>query len=162
PESLSSPTAAARAVARLLDRTPGDLLVFLPGLAEIRHAARELEALARDRDLAVLPLHGDLPPEQQDAALLPQERRKVVLATNVAETSVTVEGVTGVVDTGLARELVFDPAVGLDRLRLTPVSRASTEQRAGRAGRTEPGVCVRLWSALEHRGRAEQTEPEIR
>src|SRR5205807_5481587 len=101
-------------------------------------------------------------PEEQDAALLPQPRRKIVLATNVAETSVTVEGVTGVVDTGVARTLIFDPGVGLDRLRLTPISRASADQRAGRAGRTQPGVCVRLWSASAHRARPEQTEPEIR
>src|SRR5207302_7166141 len=92
----------------------------------------------------------------------PQGRRKIVLATNVAETSVTVEGVAGVVDTGLARLLVFDPALGLDRLRLTPIARASADQRAGRAGRTRPGICVRLWSAAAHRGRPEQTEPEIR
>src|SRR5262249_61846467 len=125
--------------------------VFLPGLAEIRQTARQLEPLAQERDLALMPLHGDLPPEQQDAALLPQERRKVVLATNVAETSVTVEGITGVVDTGLARAMVFDPAVGLDRLELLPISQASAEQRTGRAGRTQPGVCVRLWSAAAHR-----------
>ena len=90
------------------------------------------------------------------------DRRKIVLATNVAETSVTVEGVTGVVDTGLARTLTFDAGVGLDRLRLTPISRASADQRAGRAGRTRPGVCVRLWSEAAQRGRPEQTEPEIR
>jgi ATP-dependent helicase HrpB len=162
PEHRPWPVATAQAVARLLDRTPGDLLVFLPGLQEIRQTARQLEPLAQERDLAVLPLHGDLPAEQQDAALLPGERRKVVLATNVAETSVTVEGVTGVVDTGLARQLVFDPSVGLDRLQLTPISRASSEQRAGRAGRTQPGVCVRLWTAGAHRARPEQTEPEIR
>ncbi len=162
PESLAWPAAAARAVGQLLGRTPGDLLVFLPGLYEIRQTARHLEPLALEHDLAVLPLYGDLPPEQQDAALLPQRRRKVVLATNVAETSVTVEGVTAVVDTGLARTLRFDPALGLDRLRLTPISRASAEQRAGRAGRTAPGVCVRLWSAAAHRARPEQAEPEIR
>jgi ATP-dependent helicase HrpB len=156
------PVAAAEAAGRLLDRTTGGLLVFLPGMQEIRQTARELEELARQRDLLVLPLHGDLPPEQQDAALLPQERRKVVLATNVAETSVTVEGITGVVDTGLARTLIFDPSVGLDRLRLTPISRAATDQRAGRAGRLQPGVCVRLWSAASERSRPEQTEPEIR
>jgi ATP-dependent helicase HrpB len=156
------PLAVAGAVSRTLDRTPGDLLVFLPGLQEIRQTARHLEALAGERDLAVLPLHGELPAKQQDAALLPQPRRKVVLATNVAETSVTVEGVTAVVDSGLARMLVFDPHVGLDRLQLSPISRASAEQRAGRAGRTQPGVCVRLWSAGAHRGRPEQTEPEIR
>jgi len=162
PERQPWPRAVARAVERTLDRTPGDLLVFLPGLQEIRQAARHLEALAAERDLAVLPLHGELPAEQQDAALLPQARRKVVLATNVAETSVTVEGVTGVVDSGLARLLVFDPRVGLDRLQLTPISRASADQRAGRAGRTQPGICVRLWSAGAHRARPEQTEPEIR
>jgi ATP-dependent helicase HrpB len=154
--------AAAGAVTRLLDQTAGDVLVFLPGLHEIRQTARQLEPLAAERGLAVLPLHGDLPAEQQDAALLPLDRRKVVLATNVAETSVTVEGITGVVDTGLARLLTFDPAVGLDRLRLMPVSRASADQRAGRAGRTRPGVCIRLWSESGQRARPEQTEPEIR
>jgi ATP-dependent helicase HrpB len=154
--------AVAAAAERLLDRTPGDLLVFLPGLYEIRQTARHLEAAARQRDLAVVPLYGDLPPEQQDAALLRGERRKVVLATNVAETSVTVEGITGVVDSGLARVLTYDPGVGLDRLRLTPIARASADQRAGRAGRTQPGVCVRLWSASAQRGRPEQAEPEVR
>lgn len=162
PERQAWPLAVANAVERTLERTPGDLLVFLPGLQEIRQTARHLEALAAPRDLAVLPLYGDLPSEQQDAALLPQARRKVVLATNVAETSVTVEGVTGVVDSGLARQLVFDSRVGLDRLQLTPISRASADQRAGRAGRTQPGICVRLWSAGSHRSRPEQTEPEIR
>jgi ATP-dependent helicase HrpB len=156
------PIAVAGAVERLLARTDGDLLVFLPGLQEIRQTARQLEPLAQQHNLAVLPLHGDLPAQDQDAAMLPQERRKIVLATNVAETSVTVEGITGVVDTGLARMLVFDPAVALDRLRLTPISRASADQRAGRAGRTKPGICVRLWSAVAHRARPEQTEPEIR
>jgi ATP-dependent helicase HrpB len=162
PEQQSWPLAVAQASERLLDRTEGDLLAFLPGLHEIRQTARQLEPLAAERDLAVLPLHGDLPAEQQDAALLPQGRRKIVLATNVAETSVTVEEITGVVDTGLARTLVFDPSVGLDRLRLVPIARASAEQRAGRAGRTRPGVCVRLWSEGSQRGRPEQTDPEIR
>jgi ATP-dependent helicase HrpB len=161
PEGRPWLAAVGSAVERLLDRTAGDVLVFLPGLHEIRQAARHLEPLARQRDLDVRPLHGDLPAEQQDAALLPGPRRKLVLATNVAETSVTVEGVTGVVDTGLARLLVFDPAVGLDRLELTPISRASAEQRAGRAGRTQPGVCVRLGSEAAHRRRPAQTEPEI-
>jgi ATP-dependent helicase HrpB len=156
------PAAAAHAVEGLLDQTEGDLLVFLPGLHEIRQTARQLARLAQERDLAVLPLYGDLPAEQQDAALARAERRKVVLATNVAETSVTVEGITGVVDTGLARLLVYDPGVGLDRLQLTPISRASADQRAGRAGRTQPGICIRLWSATNHRARPEQTEPEIR
>ena len=162
PEHRPWPAAAAQAAERLLDQADGDLLVFLPGLQEIRQAARHLEAVAAERNLAVLPLYGDLPAEQQDAALLPLDRRKIVLATNVAETSVTVEGAAGVVDTGQARTLTFDPGVGLDRLRLTPISRASADQRAGRAGRTRPGGCVRLWSAASHQGRPEQSEPEIR
>src|SRR5213079_90329 len=140
-----------------LDRTPGDLLVFLPGWSEIRHTAKLLEPVAATRDLALAPLHGDLPPEQQDAALLRGPRRRVVLATNVAETSVTVEGVTGVVDTGLARMLTFAAKTGLDRLQLMPIARASADQRTGRAGRTQPGVCVRLWTEASHRQRAEQT-----
>src|SRR5581483_9034121 len=109
------PVAVAAAVAQLLGRTNGDVLVFLPGLQEIRQTPRELGTLAAEQGLGVLPRHGDLPGEQQDAALLLQGRRKVVLATNVAETSVTVAGVGGVVDTGLARLLVFDPHLGLDR-----------------------------------------------
>jgi ATP-dependent helicase HrpB len=156
------PVEVARAIERLLAQTDGDLLAFLPGLHEIRQTARQLEPLAQERELAVVPLYGDLPPEEQDAALLPLDRRKVVLATNVAETSITVEGITGVVDSGLARTLMFDPKVGLDRLVLTPVSKASADQRAGRAGRTRPGVCVRLWSEVSHRSRPDQTEPEIR
>jgi ATP-dependent helicase HrpB len=152
----------ARAVGRALRQTDGDVLVFLPGMGEIRQVARELESLAQSLDLLVLPLHGDLPAEQQDAALLPQPKRKVVLSTNVAETSVTVEGVAGVVDLGTARVLVYDAAVGLDRLELLPISRSSADQRAGRAGRTRPGACMRLWSESAHIGRAEKAEPEIR
>jgi ATP-dependent helicase HrpB len=100
-------------------------------------------------------LYGDLPPEQQDAVLAPLNRRKVVLATNVAETSVTIEGITGVVDTGVAKMLRYDPSVGLDRLELRPISRASADQRAGRAGRTQPGVCLRTWPQALDRGRPE-------
>jgi ATP-dependent helicase HrpB len=162
PKEQPLPPAVGWAVGRLLDQTAGDLLVFLPGLQEIRQSAKHLEPLARGRDLAVLPLYGDLPAEQQDAVLRSQPRRKVVLATNVAETSVTIEGITGVIDSGLARVLQYDPHVGMDRPRLEPISRASADQRAGRAGRTGPGVCVRLWSPIADRGRSEQTEPEIR
>jgi ATP-dependent helicase HrpB len=156
------PTAAARAVEGLLERTPGGVLVFLPGMAEIRQTAKELEPFAQSRDVAIFPLHGDLPAEQQDAALLSTERRKVVLATNVAETSVTVEGIIGVVDTGLARVLQFDPSIGLDRLTLVPISKSSADQRAGRAGRAQPGICIRLWSEISHRSRPDEIEPEIR
>jgi ATP-dependent helicase HrpB len=156
------PAATAAAVRDVLATTDGDVLAFLPGLREIRQTADELEAFAADNGVSVMPLHGDLPPEQQDRALQKLDRRKVVLATNVAETSVTVDGVTAVVDTGLARQMEFDASVGLDRLRLGPISRASADQRAGRAGRTRPGVCVRLWDEVGHRARPEQTEPEIR
>jgi ATP-dependent helicase HrpB len=161
PDHRHLPAAIVHAVEGLLPRTPGDILVFLPGLHEIRQAARHLEPLAGERGLAVLPLYGDLPLEQQDAALRRGPRRKVVLATNVAETSVTVEGVTAVVDSGLARLLVFDPAVGLDRLRLMPISRASADQRTGRAGRTAPGICIRLWSASAERGLTDHTPSEV-
>ncbi len=153
--------AVATAVRGVLNEADGDVLAFLPGLREIRQTADALESLTAE-GVVVLPLHGDLPPEQQDRALQKLDRRKVVLATNVAETSVTVEGVTAVVDTGLARQMEFDASVGMDRLRLAPVSRAATDQRAGRAGRTQPGVCIRLWDEAGQRSRPEQTEPEIR
>lgn len=152
----------ASAVEHVLDRTSGDVLVFLPGVGEIRQAATALQGLAAARDVAVLELYGDLPPEQQDAVLLPGPRRKVILSTNVAETSVTIEGVTAVVDSGLARVLRFDPQVGLDRLQVEPISRASADQRAGRAGRVGPGVCLRLWPEAAQRSRPEFDEPEIR
>jgi ATP-dependent helicase HrpB len=153
---------AAQGVEQLLGDTDGDLLVFLPGVGEIRQLGRELASLAERENLAVMELFGDLPPEKQDAVLSPSDRRKVVLATNVAETSITIDGVTGVVDTGLARVLQFDPHVGLDRLEVTPISRSSADQRAGRAGRTRPGVCLRLWSEQSHRLRADAETPEVR
>src|SRR5262249_59496238 len=125
----------ADAVRDVLNDGEGDVLAFLPGLREIRQTAENLEAFATESGIAVLPLHGDLPPEQQDRALQKLDRRKVVLATNVAETSVTVEGVTAVVDSGLARQLEFEPSVGMDRLRLGPHSRPAADPRARRAGR---------------------------
>lgn len=148
----------ADAVRDVLNETPGDVLAFLPGLREIRQTADSLGELP---GVEVLPLHGDLSPDEQDRALQKLPHRKVVLATNVAETSVTVEGVTAVVDSGLARQLEFEPSVGMDRLRLAPISRASADQRAGRAGRTQPGLCIRLWDEPGHRARPETTPPEI-
>src|SRR5262245_46173178 len=156
------PLAVADAVRDVLNEQNGDVLAFLPGLREIRQTADELESFARSQSIELLPLHGDLPPEQQDRALQRLDTRKIVLATNVAETSVTVDGVTAVVDSGLARQMEFEPGVGMDRLRLVPISRASADQRTGRAGRTQPGVCIRLWDEPSHRGRPEQTVPEIR
>lgn len=161
PDRRPLPELAAEGVSRALQKATGDILVFLPGVGEIRQTGRALEELARRNDLAVMELYGDLPAEEQDAVLFPGPRRKVVLSTNLAETSVTIEGVTGVVDTGVARVLQFDPHVGLDRLELSPISQASADQRAGRAGRLEPGLCLRLWDERAHRTRAAFDTPEI-
>jgi len=152
----------AGGVGRALERTAGDVLVFLPGAREIRRAREELEPLARRRGVELVELYGDLALEEQDRALRRGPRRRLVLATNVAETSVTVEGVTAVVDSGLARVARFDPGVGLDRLELQRISRSSAEQRAGRAGRTAPGIALRLWTEREQRSLAERGEPGIR
>jgi len=141
---------------------PGDILVFLPGVEEIRRTMGRLEPLARERDLLLLPLHGSLPPEDQLLALRPAARRKVILATNVAETSLTIDGVRTVIDSGYARIAGYDPQRGLDRLDLRRISKASAAQRAGRAGRTGPGRCIRLWSAAEERAMADFQDPEIR
>lgn len=139
----------------------GDLLAFLPGAGEIRRTAQRLAERGRIGSALVLPLHGSLTADEQDRALRPSDRRKVVLATNVAETSITIEGVGTVIDSGLARFARHDPARGLDLLELGRISRASADQRAGRAGRLGPGRCVRLWSIREQRGMPEQDTPEI-
>jgi ATP-dependent helicase HrpB len=156
-----------RLVARALRERKGDVLVFLPGVGEIARAARVLDGiLANGQGLSpvdVRPLHGSLPPAAQDAALssAPVGTRKVVLATDVAETSLTVEGVTVVVDAGRARSPRFDPGSGLTRLVTGPASRASADQRAGRAGRTGPGTVYRTWTVGEHRARRAFADPEI-
>ena len=161
PDDRPLPGQIAAGVRRVLAATPGDVLVFLPGVGEIQRSAESLAGLAAEQDLAVLPLYGDLPAERQDAVLRPLDRRKVVLATNVAETSITVDGVTAVVDSGAVRRLRFDPATGLDRLELGRISRASADQRAGRAGRQAPGICLRLWPAWEQATLPERETPEI-
>ena len=152
-----------RATRRALAEQRGDLLVFLPGGGEIRDLAGRLAEQAPG-DLVVAPLYGDLPKPVQDAAIRPRSdgRRRVVLATDIAETSLTIDGVTTVVDAGYCREPRFDPNRGLTRLETLRISRASAEQRAGRAGRQGPGVCYRLWTEAQHRELAERTEPEIR
>jgi len=160
----SSAEAVEAAIAEALSPStadPGDVLVFLPGAEEIRRAAARVAPLAEREDLLVLPLHGRLSAEEQERPLRPSERRKVILATNIAETSLTIDGVRTVIDTGLARFASVDPQRGLDRLELGRISRASATQRAGRAGRTAPGRCVRLWSEREHRGLRESDLPEI-
>lgn len=152
----------ARAATALFRETSGDLLVFLPGMREIDACAEILERSLPGEAL-LLKLHGSLDAAEQDRALAPAPagRRKVVLATNVAESSITIDGVTGVVDSGLERRLRFDPAAGFSFLEVMPVSKASAAQRSGRAGRTRPGVAVRLWNAVEERSRSERTQPEI-
>ncbi len=162
PERRPMTQLAAEAVEHLVDRTSGDILVFLPGLREIRQTKRLLSDSARRHRLSLFELYGDLPAREQDAVLGPCETRKVILATNVAETSLTIDGVTAVVDSGWARQLQFDARVGLDRLQLVPISQAAAQQRAGRAGRTQPGVCFRLWHERAHGSRREREEAEIR
>ena len=152
----------AQTVRRALAETSGDLLVFLPGAGEIRRMQAQLADLANTR-LQLLPLYGELDAREQDAALneSPVGVRRVVLATNIAETSVTIPGVTVVIDSGLARRSRFDPATGMSRLEVTRISRAAADQRAGRAGRTAPGRCYRLWSEGAHASLAAFTAAEI-
>ena len=138
-----------------------DVLAFLPGAEEIRRAARLIDGAARQAGVDVLPLFGSLPFEQQVRALQPGGRRKIILATNIAETSLTIDGVTTVIDGGYARVAGYDPQRGLDRLELKRISKASAEQRAGRAGRTAPGRCIRLWSAKEHHELDDFELPEV-
>lgn len=138
-------TSLADAVADAFARGPGHVLVFLPGAPEIRRAAGDLARFGSLAGVPVLPLHGSLDADAQDAAIAPSERRKIVLATNVAETSLTVEGVGAVVDSGLRKVSRYDPATGLDRLETERVSRDAADQRSGRAGRTGPGRAIRLW-----------------
>jgi ATP-dependent helicase HrpB len=153
----------ARVVRRALDEAPGDLLVFLPGAAEIRRVQARLRDAQLGADTDVLPLYGELPAAEQDAALESARagRRKVVLATNIAETSLTIDGVRVIVDSGLERRSVFDPGTGMSRLETQRISRASAEQRAGRAGRTAPGVCYRIWGESAQRTLAAHAPPEI-
>jgi ATP-dependent helicase HrpB len=140
---------------------PGDILIFMPGMGEINSTINATRAAAGSERLALIPLHGELPPEEQDLAFAPNPRRKVVVATNVAETSVTIDGVIHVIDSGQARIARYDPERGIGTLFIEPISRASADQRAGRAGRTAPGVCHRLWTESGHLNRPERNTPEI-
>jgi ATP-dependent helicase HrpB len=151
----------AEAVAAALKATSGHVLVFLPGVGEIRRCQEAVTHLVERQGHVVLPLYGDLPPEAQDRVLDDVGRRKVILATNVAETSLTIPGVTAVIDSGLARQARVSPATGLPRLELVPISKAAADQRAGRAGRTEPGICWRLWDEAGHQHRPTAEPPEV-
>jgi ATP-dependent helicase HrpB len=153
---------AARECERLASESGGDMLVFMPGAYEISRTIQAIQGSRELRGFAALPLHGELPPEAQDRAVARGEGRKIIVSTNVAETSLTIDGVTAVVDSGLARMARFDPDRGINTLLVEKISAASADQRAGRAGRTAPGVCVRLWTEREHGQRAAHELPEVK
>jgi ATP-dependent helicase HrpB len=157
------PALTANVVARAIEQHEGDVLVFLAGQGEILRTQRLLQELNLPKHVHVLPLYGDLALSDQDVALKPSVAgtRKIVLATNIAETSLTIEGVRIVVDSGWARRARFDPTSGMNRLEAVRISRASADQRRGRAGRTAPGVCYRLWTQSEDASLIPHTPPEI-
>ena len=154
---------AAREFGRAVRQQPeGDALIFMPGVSEIQRTIDELRHSPAGKGLRMLPLHGELRPDDQDAAMERFPERKVVVATNVAETSLTIDGVRLVIDSGLARKARFDPVRGINTLLVEKISRASADQRAGRAGRTAPGLCLRLWTESEQGERIAQDAPEVR
>jgi len=154
--------AAARACERAAGRTDGDLLVFMPGAYEINRTLQAIQGSRALRDFVAFPLHGELPPDAQDRAVARQAGRKIIVSTNVAETSLTIDGVTAVIDSGLARIARFDPHRGINTLLVEKISTASADQRAGRAGRTAPGWCLRLWTEREQERRPAQELPEVK
>ena len=150
------------AVRQLVQRADcGDILVFLPGAYEIRRTVEILEQVSWMNRRDVFALHGQLPPNEQSRAVEVGKRPRVIVSTNIAETSLTIEGVRSVVDCGTAREGRWDPKRGISTLHIVPISQAQAEQRAGRAGRLGPGRCIRLWSESEHRRRAAFPQPEV-
>lgn len=153
---------AARECERVAGSTTGDMLVFMPGSYEIGRTIQAIQQGRGLRDFDCFPLHGELPPEQQDRAVERGVGRKIIVSTNVAETSLTIDGVTAVIDSGQARVARFDPHRGINTLLVEKISAASADQRAGRAGRTSPGICVRLWTEREHEKRAPQELPEVK
>ncbi|HZF70124.1 ATP-dependent helicase HrpB [Sulfuricurvum sp.] len=165
----SPPVEAKKIVPALMALLPdiianetGNILVFLPGTREIRMLETALKEHCRTMEITIAPLYGELSKEAQERAIAPSESRKIVLATNIAETSLTIEGITIVVDSGLGKVLTFDPRSGMERLITQKISRASADQRAGRAGRLSAGKCFRLWTAADHYALIPHKEPEIR
>ncbi len=152
---------AAQGVSRMLPESRGNVLVFLPGVGEIRKTADILQPIAAAENLAVKPLYGEMSLADQMAVLRPGGQRMIVLSTNVAETSLTIDGVDTVIDTGFARVNRYDSSVGINRLTLSRISKASANQRAGRAGRTSAGRCLRLWSEREQLSMPDFDLPEI-
>ena len=140
----------------------GDVLIFMPGGYEIQKTLQSLRLLSESKEYMLLPLHGELPMQEQDAAVSAYDHPKVVVATNVAETSLTIQGIELVIDSGLARIARYDPYRGMNTLLVEKISQASAAQRAGRAGRTGPGICMRLWSEREHEQRLSVELPEVK
>ncbi|HKT36307.1 MAG TPA: ATP-dependent helicase HrpB [Nitrospira sp.] len=163
PLTGSLETAVVQCIRRSLAQDAGSLLVFLPGMAEIRRVERTLLDGGMDKSVRIAPLHGDLPQADQDKAIEPAPRgtRKVVLATSIAETSLTIDGIRVVIDAGRLRAPRFDPRSGLTRLETIRVTQDSADQRRGRAGRLEPGICYRLWTEQEHQTLSARRPPEI-
>jgi ATP-dependent helicase HrpB len=153
---------AADELARTAAQTEGDALIFMPGKYEIGRTLAAIRASRVSEQFVALPLYSELSPNEQDAALAGYEKRKAIVSTNVAETSLTIEGVQVVIDSGLARIARFDPRRGINTLFIEKISCASADQRAGRAGRTAPGYCLRLWTEKEHFERAPQELPEVK
>jgi ATP-dependent helicase HrpB len=145
----------------LRDQPDGDVLIFMPGAFEIRRTLEAIRRLPAARDCLVVPLYGDLSPADQDRAVGPAAQQKIIVSTNVAETSLTIDGVTAVIDSGLVRKACFDPRRGINTLLIEKISQASAAQRAGRAGRTAPGLCLRLWTERDHRQRPPHDLPEV-
>ena len=162
PDQRSITAQAAEAVERIInDNAPGDILVFMPGRGEINGTLDALRGLRTQERVSCIPLHGALEPQEQDRAFAPNALRKVIVATNVAETSITIDGIRHVVDSGVARVARYDAERGIGTLLLEPISRASADQRKGRAGRTASGSCHRLWTVIGHNSREERNTPEI-
>ena len=163
PTPLLSEQTVVQNVKNAVYHHTGNLLVFLPGIAEIRRVERGLQSLDFGPTVHVAPLYGDLPQQEQDRVIQPPPpgQRKIVLATNIAETSLTIEGIRIIIDTGFVRVSRFDSRSGMSRLETVKVSKDSADQRQGRAGRLEPGVCYRLWTAAEHQNLLQRTTPEI-
>ncbi len=162
PDQRAITVQAAEVVERIIhDNAPGDILVFMPGRGEINGTLDALRKLRTQERVASIPLHGGLEPQEQDRAFAPNALRKVIVATNVAETSITIDGILHVVDSGVARVARYDAERGIGTLMLEPISRASADQRKGRAGRTASGSCHRLWTEGGQMNREERNTPEI-
>jgi ATP-dependent helicase HrpB len=161
-DNAPMPEQAAQAIEEIINSGEvGDILVFMPGMSEIQATIAACRTLRISERVTLIPLHGELPAEDQDKAFAPNSLRKIIVSTNVAETSVTIDGIRHVVDSGVARIARYDPERGIGTLMIEEISRASADQRKGRAGRTAPGTCRRLWTESNHLNRPERNTPEI-